>query len=41
MGLSGSLFLAPQSDLEKKQNAVRKRFARNAQIRGVFDGPPP
>jgi hypothetical protein len=32
--LSDSLFSAPQSDLEKNQNAVRKGLARNAQIRG-------
>jgi hypothetical protein len=38
--LSDSLFLAPQSDLEKNQNAVRKGLARNAQIRGVFGSPP-
>jgi hypothetical protein len=39
--LSDSLFLAPQSDLEKKnQNAVRKGLARNAQIRGVFGSAP-
>jgi hypothetical protein len=37
---SDSLFLAPQSDLEKNQNAVRKGLARNAQIRGVFGSPP-
>jgi hypothetical protein len=34
------LFLAPQSNLGKNENAVRKGLARNAQIRGVF-GPPP
>jgi hypothetical protein len=38
--LSDSLFSAPQSDLEKNQNAVRKGLARNAQIRGVFGSPP-
>jgi hypothetical protein len=37
--LSDSLFLAPQSDLEKNQNAVRKGLGRNAQIRGVFGSP--
>jgi hypothetical protein len=38
--LSDSVFSAPQSDLEKNQNAVRKGLARNAQIRGVFGSPP-
>jgi hypothetical protein len=33
---SDSLFLAPQSDFEKKQNTARKSSARNAQIRGLF-----
>jgi hypothetical protein len=34
------LFSAPQRDLEKNPNAVRKGLARNAQIRGVFGSPP-
>jgi hypothetical protein len=37
---SDSLFFAPQSDSEKKKNAIRKSSARNDQIRGLF-GPPP
>jgi hypothetical protein len=37
---SDSLFFSPQSDLEKKQNAVRRGLAKNAQIRGVFGSPP-
>ena len=38
--LSDSLFLAPQSDLEKKQHTARKSSARNAQIRGLFASTP-
>jgi hypothetical protein len=37
---SDSLFLAPQSDLEKNQNVVRKALARSAQSQGVFGSPP-
>jgi hypothetical protein len=38
--LSDSLFFAPQSDSEKKKNAIRKSSARNDQIRGLFGSPP-
>jgi hypothetical protein len=38
--LSDSLFLAPQSDLEKKQHTARKSSARNAQIRRLFASTP-
>jgi hypothetical protein len=38
--LSVSLFFAPQSDSEKKKNAIRKSSARNDQIRGLFGSPP-
>jgi hypothetical protein len=38
--LSDPLFLAPQSDLVKKQNTARKSSARNAQIRGLFASTP-
>jgi hypothetical protein len=38
--LSDSLFFAPQSDSEKKKNAIRKSSARNNQIRGLFGSPP-
>jgi hypothetical protein len=37
---SDSLFFAPQSDSEKKKNAIRKSSARNDQIRGLFGSPP-
>jgi hypothetical protein len=36
---SDSLFFAPQSDSEKKKNAIRKSSARNDQIRGLFGSP--
>jgi hypothetical protein len=38
--LSDSLFFAPQSDSEKKKNAIRKSSARNDQIRGLFGSLP-
>jgi hypothetical protein len=38
--LSDSLFFAPQSDSEKKKNAIRISSARNDQIRGLFGSPP-
>jgi hypothetical protein len=38
--LSDYFFLAPQSDLEKKQHTARKSSARNAQIRGLFASTP-
>jgi hypothetical protein len=40
VGPSDSLCFAPQSDSEKKENAIRKSSARNDQIQGLFGSPP-
>jgi hypothetical protein len=38
--LAKTQHLDKQRDSEKKKNAIRKSFARNDQIRGLFGSPP-